>query len=303
MQTSGIFKLLYLLNLLFKKEYTKSEIIEEYEKINIKITKTLISNYIKTLIDNGINIEITKNSKKESIYSLKKEEFILSFTKKELNAISDAKKLLFMQKNYNNIRKTMRMFYKLACHIEDDETRMEFIDFGYYSTINWNLVCQLEKHCNEKNIITLDYILPKGGNKFITMHVDKMGISETSHRLYLYGALQNDKEISFLPVDRIYMVKKIVRENLRFNLHSKIMTYIVKKDAYERLKQDNKERILKTEGEYITIQRPIDNEFNITQRLFYFCPDVYYISDEKIKILFKEKLEILKRTYCNELDK
>ena len=48
--------------------------------------------------------------------------------------------------------------------------------------------------------------------------------------------------------------------------------------------------------------RPIDDVFYIIQRLLCFCPYIYYISDENIKNLYKEKLELLKANYEKTID-
>ena len=50
MKTPSVYKLLYLLNLLFEKEYNKKEIIEEFQKKDIPITKPLINNYINKFL-------------------------------------------------------------------------------------------------------------------------------------------------------------------------------------------------------------------------------------------------------------
>ena len=103
----------------------------------------------------------------------------------------------------------MRLFYQLALFIKDMDERREFIDFGYYSTINWYLVTQLEKHCREKNVLILDYILPRGENKYITMHTDSLKVGEFNDRIYLHGVLENCTQFSRLPIDRIFMIKKV----------------------------------------------------------------------------------------------
>ena len=47
----------------------------------------------------------------------------------------------------------------------------------------------------------------------------------------------------------------------------------------------------------IKIQRPVNDEFNLVQRLLYFCPDIRCITHPKIKKLLKEKLQQVKNQY------
>ena len=303
MRHSSTYKLLFLLNLLSSGEFTKNEILEKFKENNISITKSLITNYINQIINNDIKLNIKINSKREKVYSLQEKKTSLDFNQSELKLIFFLKKLLISQKNPTRIRRTMRMFYKLACLIEDEDICRQFIDFGYYSTLHWNLVRQLEEHCKKKNIITIDYILPQGGNKELTLHVDKIKSSNWSEKLYLQGVFKHSKQFSHLPIDRIFQVKKLERQCVRFNLVTKNLEYIVDLKTYESLAKDKKEKIIEIKNNRVKIQRPIDDIFYIIQRLLCFCPDVYYISDENIKNMYKEKLELLKTNYEKTIDK
>ena len=303
MKKNSAYKLLFLLNLLLNSEKSKKEISEEFKKKNLPISNSLITHYINSYIQNEIDIKTKINSSKENIYYIENNIESISFSEDELSAISQAKKILLTQKNYDRIRKTMRLFYKIACFIKDKEQQREFINFGYYSTINWNLVNQLEKHCKEKNIIVLDYILPNGGNIYLTILANELKISNWSQRLYLHGALYNSKRFSHLPVDRIYMVKEIVQKNADFDMIINNLTFIVSKKTYEKAPFDEKEKITNEKDGKLTIQRPLDDEFYILQRLMSFCPELYFISDKKIKDLLKNKLETLKDIYDKRIDR
>lgn len=295
--------MLYLLNSIFEKDCTKGEIIEIFEKLNIKMTRPLITNYINQYIQNGIEIKSKTNNKREKVYFFEKGKMNLELNEEEFKVISDVKKLLISQKNYDRIRKTMRLFYKLSNFIEDKETKLRLIDFGYYSTINWNLVLQLEKHCENKDLILIDYILPIGKNKLIEISADRLKISTWSQRLYLQGALFGAKRFSHLPVDRIFMVKKVIKKNNQSNTIQDTLIYSVSKNIYNKLFTDEKEKVIKIEKDKITVERPLDDEFYIIQRLLYFCPEIYYISDERIKNLLKEKLHLIKAIYESKIDR
>ena len=303
MKASSTYKLLYLLNLIITKDYTKAEIIKEFEKEGLKVTRSLITYYIKQLFKNGFNVKVKINQKREKIYFVENGLANLEIKDEEFKVISDIKKLLISQKNYDNIRKTMRLFYKISNYIADEDTKLRFIDFGYYSTLNWNLVIQLEKHCKQKNLITLDYILPSNGNKYLTLRADRLKISTWSQRLYFHGILDGTKYFLHLPVDRIYMIKKVEKSNENNEFLPDELTYVVSKKTYDKLFVDEKEKVIKVENGKITLQRSIDDEFYLIQRLLYFCPDIYYISDERIIRLLKEKLQFVKAIYENRIDR
>ena len=72
---------------------------------------------------------------------------------------------------------------------------------------------------------------------------------------------------------------------------------------FDKVGLDKKEGLGEIKNNIVTIRRPIDDTFFTLQRLLYFCPDLYYISDDKIKNLVKEKLYALKDMYGDEYDK
>ena len=145
--------------------------------------------------------------------------------------------------------------------------------------------------------------MPTGENRNITLHVDKIQIGGWSNRLYLHGIFEFGNQFSTLPIEKIYMVKKVNREKVRFNLISNLLTYKISTKLFNTIELDEKERVVEQNQNFTTIQRPKDDEFYIIQKLLNFCPDLYYISDNDIKKQIKEKLEILKSTYEIKYDK
>lgn len=301
MRTSSTYKILFLLNLLSKKDYTKIEIQKEFEKNGLIVSKASLAGYFKKLSAQGIEISVSKD-KKENVYHFEKYHRPLDLSEDDLRILRDIKKLLFAQKNYNRIRKTHRLFYKLALIAKSDDMKRELLDFGYYSTLNWRLVRELEEHCKNKDIVQIDYILPAGGNKKIIIHTDDLKIGEWSNRLYLWGALHDAPQLSYLPVDRIYMVEKVIKKNAPFHIPINIVTYKISRNLFDEIELEEKETLFELNEKFATIKRPISDDFFLVQRLMSFCPDLYYISDERIRKMVKEKLEILKSAYEKEFD-
>ena len=298
MKQESSYRILLLLKLISQKKLSKNEIIEEFKKNNIKIAKTTINNYIEKLQDNDIPIKITKN-KNINLYSLDKKDYVF-IDDIEVDVAQDVKKLVLLEKNQDIIRSLMKVFYKFALFVDDKDTQLKFLNFGYYSKINWSLVNQLIEHCKNKNIITVDYIMPNGENKYITIHADTLKIGDWSQRLYLSGIFQGDNKLSQLPVDKIFMVKKIVKENIRIDIETNVLTYKVSLDSFKKIGLDKKEILADEKDSIVTIRRPLDDTFFTVQRLMYFCPDLYYISDEKTRNIIKEKLYTLKEMYSDE---
>lgn len=301
MTNSSTYKVLHLLNLLIEKDYTKNEILEEFLKIDVKLTKASINNYINKLLSCGFNIEI-KNKKNKNLYHLKLPKQKLKPSENEIKNLNELKKILIAQKDHDKIRRFIRILYKFVLHIQDFEMANSFFDFGYYSTINWALVLRLEQHCKNKDLIEINYVLPSGINKNISIHSNSVHIAEWSDRLYLWGVFKNAKQISYLPVDRIFMINKTEKEKLPFDYETNKLKYIISNALYKEVELDSEEKLIKLTKNFATIERPSGDEFYLAQRLLSFCPDLYYISDERIKKLVIEKLQQLNMVYKKEYE-
>ena len=140
-----------------KKSYNKKQIIDEFKKENIKVSKTTIVNYIKKLKANNIPI-IAARKNGTDYYHLDKTEFSLDISILEVFCANDVKKLLVREKNLDNILTAMKLFYKFALLTSDKETRGYLCDFGYFSKINWTLFNELMQHCKNKDIVELEYL-------------------------------------------------------------------------------------------------------------------------------------------------
>ena len=76
-----------------------------------------------------------------------------------------------------------------------------------------------------------------------------------------------------------------------------MLEYTVSKKDFDKLGLLENEIISNQNDDKITILSPITDEFLISQRLMEYCPNVYYISDKKIKDTVIEKLKTLEKIY------
>lgn len=289
------YRVLFLLNMLYDKECSKNEIIEKFKKNNIKINKTTVSNYINKLKNSGIPVVI-KQIKNINYYTIDKNTPpSLNFI--ELSALSAAKNLLISSKNLEIIKKAIRIFYKFALHIKDNDTKYELLNFNYYSKINWSLVKKLNEHCKNKDIIAIDYITSNEKIKTLIIHADMIKIGDMSDRLYLSCILNGDNKLSQLPVDKIFAIKKVVKKCVKMGLKMRVLTYKISKKALQETSLGTKEKLVEIKNDIATIQCPLYDTFFTLQRLMSFCPELYYISDETLRNLVKEKLSNLKSIY------
>lgn len=295
------YKALFLLNLLSQRECSKKEIVEEFAKNQVEISKTSVTNYIEKL--RAYNIPVTtRRVKNTDLYFLNKKDLLLDLDAYEVHIAHDVKKLLSIQKDHETMRKAMQLFYKFALLTPDNGMRQELADFGYFSTINWDLVKELEDHCQRKDIIEIDYILPDGSNRPVIMHADSIHVGGWSQRLYFRGVFNFAHDFSSLPIDKIYMVRRVVDDMIRFDMETTVLTYKVAKEIAPTIEIEKSEEITGYEGDLAVIKRPVDDSFKLIQKLLYCCPDLYHISDELVKKRVEEKLYIIRDMYCARPD-
>ncbi len=296
-QTTRIQRVLYTLYLLEKGDISIDKLVEEISKAcNAEIDKSSVYSYINTLVKNNFDITCKKENG-DKIYHLNQKTFKLNFTEDEIRLIEKIKKIIVSQKNVHKIKKAMSFLYKFILSMTNDDDKNILIDFDYYSKINWYLADKLEQHCKNKDIITIDYA--KHGSELMKMkiHCHSISIGEWSDKIYLWGEVFDNGELSFLPIDKIFMIDEVLEENVPFNIKPDVVEYKISRALYDEIDLDKAEETVELTKNFATIKRNKDNKFYIVQRLMSFCPELYYISDEEIKEEVKKKLKLLKKEY------
>ena len=290
-------KILFLINLLEQETLSKNEIIQKYQqKLNINISKSAITNYFNKLKKYNIKIKITKN-KNKNLYCIDKDEYYIKLTEKEFDSLDKVKKILLLTKSKNELKTHMRTFLKFALVQKENLERVRMCDFGYYSKINLFLLKKLEVHAKNKDTIDINYINMNNEMLVMKIHCIDIKISDWSNKMYLVCVLANQQKLSFLSVDKIFSVKKVYKNKKPPELKFKTLIFKTTKRAYNTLEKDNKEKIINSSEKLITIERPLDDYFFLSQRLLHLAPHIYYINDEKIKSLIKNKLLSIKAKY------
>lgn len=300
LQEQSALRILFLLNLLYEKPLNKDEITLEFKKSGVELAKSTLNNYIEKLKNFDIPIEI-KKEKNVNYYFINKEDHI-ELSDSELECSRDVKKLLLLEKNPDTIRKAMRLFYKFALRTRDEAARRSLTDFDFYSKIDWKLVKELKNHAKNNDLISIEYIKQDSERMVIKLYPISIEASEWSDRIYLNCIFRGSKKFSKLPLDKIFKIKETIETKKRIDIEMDVLTYRVAKDIYKKTKIDKVEHAHAVTNSILEVERPLNDDFRVIQRLMYFCPELYYISDENIKNKVIEKLNELKDTYCEYLD-
>ena len=138
--------------------------------------------------------------------------------------------------------------------------------------------------------------------KKIQIHVDDLKIGEWSEKIYLWGTITSKERFSYLPVERIYRIEKVIERNVPFDPPINVLTFKISKKLLDEIELLEKEKVVEQDKNFVTIQTPLTDDFYLVQRMMSFCPDLYYISDERIKKAVKDNLKMLKDFYEPEFE-
>lgn len=291
-QTNKILSLLYILQ---NKECDFIELIEIFKRKNIEISKATLKKYFNLLKQNGIPLKISKN-KNKNLYCLELKKDSFQLDDKDVKLLCDLKKIVINDYNYKEIRQIMEFYLLLKDFVLKEDLKYSLIDFGYYSTINWYILEELEKHCQNNSVVEIEYVLPKGEIQNYIFHLDKIKVNDENGRIYIYGINENYKRFSQLPIERIFSIKKVLRKNKQFNVICELLNAKIKKENFD-ISKFNPFYFKNTDKDYYVFEYPLIDDFDTIQILLQLCPNIYDISNENIKEKLFNKLKAMETLY------
>lgn len=280
------------------------------EKINEKLQEDIIGArtlsqdtiyiYINTL--KALGYIITRPSKNNNYkYILKSHPFMLNFIDEEiatlveirryLSNLDDWKLMVKADKLYNSIIENLNLENKklftqmLKDCLRNNETGQRT-----------HLINLIEKYCDKKRTLMVNYVSPESGEKRIQIISDKLVYENGAFYLWGYSELG---ESLYLRVDRI---KEIEAVNIKTSRHDpKIFRVQYKLTGTQALiynPADNETIVDKNENG-VLIDAMIQSKFKFIQRILSYGSDCTIISPDNIKKEVITKLKSIINSYKN----
>lgn len=294
--TTGI-RILSVLDILLKGAASKNEILEILAKDSrIKnISKEAIGLDINTLKSAGFEIE---NMGKSASYRYKINWNPIKFklTRKEFFVLCNIKNAVIELSEPCYIIKLYKLFEKITKFIEGDEDINEFMNFQYFTSIDFTLLNELYALAKRRKDVKLLYNSPNSGQKEILIKLKD--IKYNNLKLYLTGYCPNYPDITVLRADNIIKIIKILKPRETISKPKiKTVAYKIKADTKNKTNILDEEKIIDQNNNFINIEMKSDNDFMIIQRLLNFGHKLISIKNKDIKEKYLTELYAIKEIY------
>lgn len=294
------FRILVVLDMLFKKPMSKNELLQEFSFENTtfkKITKETLGLDINTLKSAGFEIENTGKSGGYR-YKIKNSPIKFKLSKHELKIITLTRDAIIRLADWEYILRLYRLFNKIADFIEDENQKNELINFEYFINLDLEILKTLNPLVKRKKNILLLYKSPSSGAKQISIALKE--IIYSNQKLYLTGTSPIYPNNIVLRIDNILKILKILPQQNETPKQSKTpvkLQYKIKTDIKTNFEPLKNERILKENRTSLTIENKYDNDFMALQRLLGHGENLLDIKNIKMKKKYLETLEMMQKIY------
>ncbi|MDD3014024.1 MAG: WYL domain-containing protein [Candidatus Gastranaerophilales bacterium] len=294
------YRILSILNLLLEYPCSDKEINEKLQKDIIgarSLSQDTICIYINTL--RAIGCEISRPSKSTDYkYVLTNYPFKIKLTEHEINALVKIQKYAFTIDNWKlnyKFDQLRKLFFERYYHPETIEKR-EIIEKSTFlrqrRTCQPQIIYALEKYCNKKSTLIINYNSPVSGEKLIEMSVDKINFENGS--FYLWGYNLKFEETQYLRIDRIKEIQAINIKNSQHSQKNYSIKYKLTGISALTFTPNIDELIIDKNNNEIIIESKSKNKFKIIQKILTYGSNCTILSPEEIKI---EVINKLKSTY------
>ncbi len=294
------FRILFVLDVLFKKPMSKNELLEELalnSDFRRKVTKETLRLDISTLKSAGFKIENTGKSGGYK-YKIKRSPIKFKLTKYELKTLISTRDAILKLASWEYIIKLYGFFQKISEFIEDETQKNELMHFGYFVNVDFEILKTLNALVKRKKSVLLLYKSPLTGKKEILITLKEIKYSDM--KLYITGTSPDYPNIMVLRVDNILKILKILScENYPAKIQNtpQKMIYKIKTDTRTYFEPLKTEKIIKKNKTCITIENKYENEFMALQRLLNQGENLLDIKNTKMKEKYLETLKNMQKIY------
>lgn len=294
------YRLFFILQLLIQGPVSKDEILAQINKSGLigTVGEDTIRLDINTLKSAGF--EINTGRKIDGYkYQLDWNPLKIDFNRSEIKVFNQTKKAIIELCDWEFIANLHDVFLKISKFVQDEKIVDDFLNFGYFSNIDFEILKQLNAACKNHHLVKILYLSPNSGEKTIDVFCEKIIYKKDSKKLHLWGKSPQYKDFVYLRVDNIL---KILRVDLTRNINKtklKTCKYRLKHTIGDRFKLDEREKITANTPEYLEVESIIYSEFYFIQRILSFGAQCFWVEDGRIRLKILDKLKKMRTLYEN----
>lgn len=302
------YRILLLFKLLFESPRSRMEIDKEFEKDDVLkkgISYDTITNIVKALRKSGCIVK-RPNIGTGYKYILEKHPFTTEISEKALEGLQKIRDGITSFSDWQLLCKINRLYEKFA-NFTMNEKHADLLLYNHpLKNVDINLLEELVKHCESKQLLKITYTSPIFGTERLTFIPDF--ISFENNVTYLWGYNLRYQAIGYLRLDRIKSLKKTFCVNTNSILEqyeSCILTVTYKLTGFAKLAYEPTrfEHIIIENPDYIVVEAKVFNKFNFLQRLLSFGLDCKILTPRSYIEEYLLALQNIRETYTNEKQK
>ncbi len=292
---------LFILQLLIKEPISKTHILNKIENHSLlkAVTADTITLDINTLKSIGFDIK-TGNKGNNYCYELKLNPIKLELTAKELHALVLAKNAAFEFLDYEHIIGLYETLKKVTSLLKNDAKIDKIMNFGNFLNIDFDVLNSLRVHCKNKNKISITYDSPSENKREINVVCHQIMYAKKSDKLHLWCEIEQYNKITYLRVDKILSVNRILEFNSADQKKYSYCKYKIAKIHSAPLEFEKFERVVQITPNFIELEAQYLDEFNLIQRILSFGDTLLSIEDATIKKKVIKALKEIKEVYICE---
>jgi|GEM_PF-1212295 len=284
------YRLLYILQLLSKAPRRKEELVElinnHYDMPGI-CSDTLRLD-LNTLISVGFDIK-SKYFNPEYKYVLIHSPINISFNQNEASALNGLKRALMEVCDWHYVLSLYELFEKISTNMADRNSANDLMDFGYFLSVDVDILKALNSHCEQKDEIEILYKSPNGGEKTMRLRCLRIEYNRETKKMYLWCKLKDREEFSYLRVEKVLEIIFVSDEKT-------IEIPEVRKCRYRVHQGDDfhpceDERVVRIENDFIEIESNVLCDFHFVQKILSMGDSCFWVENIHLR---KKILDTLK---------
>lgn len=296
------YRILSILNLPLERPCSDQDINDKLQQDILgarSLSQDTIYIYMNTL--RSLGCEISRPSKNTGYkYVMKNNPFKIKLTEQEISAIVKIKKYANTHDNwklnikFDQVLKLINEKYFHSDTLKLYENTEKFLIQKRKNNVKYHMIKSLEKYCNKKWILLINYNSPVSGEKLVKIYAEHLSFENGAY--YLWGYNIDLNETQFLRVDRIKEIKGInIKTDLKVNKIYKVKINLTGKSSFMYVPKSGEEIIEKTNSDLI-IEIANKSKFKLIQMILSFGSDCTVLSPEEFR---NEIISILKSSYSN----
>lgn len=292
-------RLFLILQFLMQKNYSKSEICELINKKypNLNISPDIIRLDINTLKSAGFDIEIGHKGNNYK-YVLNWNPLRIKLTKSEIEIINQTKKSIMDLCDWHLIIDLFEIFKKIAKYIDDENIMEEFLNFGYFQDVNFDILNKLKICCDKQHKIKIVYS-GTYGDRIIEAYSYKITHQKDNNKLYFwcFTDIFENQDLIYLRMDKIKEIIEITKPKTKKIYEPKLCKYVLNKKLLPYFLPDEAEKIIDLTEEYIVVESEILTEFYFIQKILSYGSACVWVDDKELREKIIEKLKDVRKIY------